>query len=98
LIFPLLSGPKYLLFWTTQKGEDQELVQYHVYDIPSSEATFGHRWGLLEQAVRDAPKEMVHLVPTYQSADQDHYDALHGGCQHWPGWDFGAVDQRAIIT
>jgi ATP-dependent DNA ligase len=54
------------------------LVQYHVYDLPSSEATFGPRWGLLEQAVRGAPKEMVHLVPTHHSADQDQCDALHG--------------------
>ena len=57
----------------------RELVQYHVYDIPSSEAAFGHRWRLLEQAVRDAPKDMVKLVPTHQLTDQDQYDALHGG-------------------
>jgi DNA ligase-1 len=57
----------------------RELVQYHVYDIPSSEAVFSHRWELLENAMRDAPQDMVKLVPTHQSVDQDQYDALHGG-------------------
>jgi DNA ligase-1 len=56
----------------------RELVQYHVYDIPSSEAVFERRWGLLEQAVLRAPNDIVKLVPTYHAPDQDQYDALHG--------------------
>lgn len=59
-------------------SRSRDLVQYHVYDIPSSEAVFGQRWGLLKQAVLSAPEDMIKLVPTHQAADQDQYDALHG--------------------
>lgn len=60
-------------------NRSRELVQYHVYDIPSSAAAFGERWERLENAVLSAPKDMIKLVPTHHAADQDQYDALHGG-------------------
>lgn len=59
-------------------SRSRDLVQYHVYDIPSSEAVFSERWDLLKKAIGGAPEDMIKLVPTNQVAHQELYDTLHG--------------------
>lgn len=56
----------------------RELVQYHVYDLPSSGASFGQRLELLQGAAANAPTDMIKLVATRQVSDEESYNTLHG--------------------
>lgn len=56
----------------------RELVQYHVYDIPSSGAVFRNRINMLRDVLASAPSDMIKLVSTNEVHDEDHYDTLHG--------------------
>jgi DNA ligase-1 len=54
------------------------LVQYHVYDMPSSEAAFGSRLDLLHTTLDPVLDSAVQLVETHHVPDAAQYDALHG--------------------
>lgn len=56
----------------------RDLVQYHVYDLPSSEAMFAQRWDLLLETIGRVSPDMIKLVSTNRVVDEDHYDTLHG--------------------
>jgi DNA ligase-1 len=56
----------------------KELVQYHVYDLPSSEASFGARFETLQRAMSDIDAGAVELVATARVDDQQQYDLMHG--------------------
>ena len=59
-------------------ASSRELVQYHVYDLPSSEASFGQRLNLLGEALAAIPTQMVQLVATKAVEDEEQYDGWHG--------------------
>lgn len=59
-------------------ARSRQLVQYHVYDIPSSEAVFRHRVNMLREVLAAAPEDMIKLVATNEVDNEDLYDALHG--------------------
>jgi DNA ligase-1 len=54
------------------------LVQYHVYDMPSSEAAFASRLDLLRTTLNPVLDSAVQLVETHHVPDTAQYDALHG--------------------
>lgn len=56
----------------------RHLVQYHVYDLPSSEAMFAQRWDLLQETIDRVSADMIKLVSTNRVVDEDQYDTLHG--------------------
>lgn len=56
----------------------RELVQYHVYDLPSSEVSFEGRFERLQQTLSDISPGLIQLVVTARVDDQSRYDLLHG--------------------
>jgi DNA ligase-1 len=56
----------------------KELVQYHVYDMPSSEASFETRFGRLQETISGIPSGTIQAVVTKRVDDQEQYDLLHG--------------------
>lgn len=56
----------------------RELVQFHAYDLPSSEADFSHRYAELLEVVAAFRSEVVHLVDTHRVENEGEYDQLHG--------------------
>ncbi len=59
-------------------ARSRELVQYHVYDLPSSADVFRQRLDQLNDAVAACSRDVVQLVETHAVSEPDHYDALHG--------------------
>ena len=59
-------------------ARSRELVQYHVYDLPSSDLPFGQRHRLLCEALDCLPRNVIQTVATQYLTDSDHYDVLHG--------------------
>jgi DNA ligase-1 len=59
-------------------ARSRDLVQYHVYDLPSSAGVFGQRLDQLTDAVAVCSRDVVQLVETHAVDEPDHYDVLHG--------------------
>ena len=59
-------------------SQSRKLVQYHVYDLPSSDLPFGQRHRLLCEALDCLPRNVIQTVATHYLTDSDHYDVLHG--------------------
>lgn len=55
-----------------------EKIQYHVYDLPSSEAEFETRAGELDMLLADFPHPALKLVPTAIVEDAEELDTLYG--------------------
>ena len=62
-----------------QLQRSRELVQFHVYDLPSSSGTFGERAQALRRTLDNLSGDFVQIVPTEPIADEVSYDTLHGG-------------------
>ena len=60
-------------------ARSRELVQYHVYDLPSSAAPFGQRLNRLEETLTCLPTDVIQIVETHYLQGSDHYSSLHGG-------------------
>ena len=58
--------------------KSRELVQFHVYDLPSSAQEFGERSTALKQLIESLHGNVVQFVPTEEIAGQERFDALHG--------------------
>lgn len=54
------------------------LVQYHAYDLPSSEAVFSHRYAQLADVIAGSSLGVIQLVDTERVEDEAQYDQLHG--------------------
>jgi DNA ligase-1 len=64
-----------------QRAEARNLIQYHVYDIPSlGHFPFGYRWGQLSCLMNDAPdiNGIIVPVPTRLADDKERLDELYG--------------------
>lgn len=59
-----------------QAVQARELLQYHVYDLPSSSATFSTR--LLQMGVLARQCPAIHLVETVVASSQEEADEAHG--------------------
>lgn len=54
------------------------LVQYHVYDLPSSERAFSHRYAELLDVVSASRTDLIQPVDTHAVDSESLYDELHG--------------------
>ena len=59
-------------------ARSQELVQYHVYDVPSSGATFSQRLKQLRDVKTCLTTDVIQIVEAHHLKDANHYDELHG--------------------
>lgn len=73
-------------------ARSRELVQYHAYDLPSSQAVFSHRSAELLDVISGSATGIIQMVETQSVQDEDHYDQLHG---EWLGAGYEGSMWRA---
>jgi DNA ligase-1 len=56
-----------------------EIIEYHVYDLPSEKNPFSHRSQVLKAMVEDINKSMIVFVETTKVRDAAHLDELYEG-------------------
>jgi DNA ligase-1 len=57
--------------------KEAEVMQYHVYDLPSDDRDFVFRIEALEKIVNKVNSDLLRLVPTYPVNNQQELDALY---------------------
>ena len=76
----IVSAVKRVTRDMVEEARCREVVQYHVYDVPSHIGNFSERDDYLRRLLSGLSHDLVNLVPTYLCSDAEELDEHYAAC------------------